>query len=403
VRIAFLCPTFDPGRCGVGDYVGRFVAELALRQHECRIVALADRYAKRISASTDSGSGSRVVRIPVADWNAGNVGEAERAIQDFLPDWVSLQMVCHGYSEKGLLVAAPGRLDRIATSGRRHLMFHEGWVGAWDGARARERLVGAAQRLLVQRMARRWRAEVVHTSNPAYQEQLARAGIASELLPLPNNIPVADRGSRAECRARLLRRAGLTNSGVDPFLAVAFGAVHRGWVDPAAINDLAAAVRRSGRPFVLGRFGTCDGNGQRLWDSLRQAISPDIPCFDLGALSAAEVSEVLQAADLGLSTSAWRVVGKSAAVAAMIGHGLPVLVTWTDWRLRGGETPEPVADPLLHRLDVNFLLRLAAGTIARGDPPPVGRSVEAYLASLSSAPRHPAAGLSGARLAGGVR
>jgi hypothetical protein len=48
-----------------------------------------------------------------------------------------------------------------------------------------------------------------------------------------------------------------------------------------------------------------------------------------------EISKILQCLDLGLATSPRQLIQKSGSVAAMLEHGLPILVTRNDWRLRG--------------------------------------------------------------------
>ena len=56
-------------------------------------------------------------------------------------------------------------------------------------------------------------------------------------------------------------------------------------------------------------------------------------------------------ADLGIASHPWALIGKSGAAAAMLEHGLPVLVPRDDWRLRGASTSSANAtDVLLVRL-----------------------------------------------------
>src|SRR5262245_34382359 len=128
MKISFLCSCSERGRDGVGDYVARFARALAKRGHRCQIVALNDKYAAEPSASLLDDT-TEVVRIPSRHWTKGQLSAAEAALRSFDPDWTSLQMVCYGYEQRGLLLRAPARFERLRIGRRRHLMFHELWIG----------------------------------------------------------------------------------------------------------------------------------------------------------------------------------------------------------------------------------------------------------------------------------
>jgi hypothetical protein len=71
----------------------------------------------------------------------------------------------------------------------------------------------------------------------------------------------------------------------------------------------------------------------------------------VGEQDATTVSLLLKNSDLGIAAHPWALVGKSGAVAAMLEHGLPVVVPRDDWHL-AGDSPStaPSGDPLLARL-----------------------------------------------------
>jgi len=66
-----------------------------------------------------------------------------------------------------------------------------------------------------------------------------------------------------------------------------------------------------------------------------------------GEWSAAEISKLLQTLDLGLATTPLEVIQKSGSAAAMLEHGLPLLVIRDDWHLRGTARQSP---PVSNRL-----------------------------------------------------
>jgi len=380
MRIAFLCGSLEPGRDGVGDYVAQLARGLTLLGHACQVVAVADRYAHVQHAG--SVDGFELVRVPAARWHAGDIGAAAAKMYRFAPDWVSLQMVAYAYEKHGLLLRSPQRFSAFAPGARRHVMLHELWIGANARSGARERLVGAAQRWLLVRALRCWDAHAAHTSNPVYRELLARAGVHAELLPLAGNIRLV---STTPQRARelLAARAGLSRDRT--LLAGVFGALHPEWVEGAWLDELAAACEVRRQKLALVHLGRAGAAGPVLWTALRARYGERVRFAALGELSAADVSVALQGLDLGIATTPWALVGKSGAVAAMLEHGVPVVATRSEYRLRGGATPEPASEPGLHRFGDAFLEQLRRGEIARCAPR-APRDVHRQLLASFAAP-----------------
>ncbi len=385
MRIAFLCGSFEPGRDGVGDYVAQFARALTALGHACQVVALADRYAD--APRVDVVDGFEVVRLPAARWRAGDVAYAASALRRFAPVWVSLQLVSYAYEQHGLLLRAPWRFAALATDAKRHVMLHELWIGANEGCSRGERLLGAAQRWSLRHALRRWAADATHTSTPAYRALLARAGVQADILRLPGNIPLALLPPQ-RARELLLRRCEVAE---EPVLAAGvFGTVHPEWVESARVDALAAACEVRGCRLLCVHVGRAGGRGGALWSALQRRHGARVRFAALGELPAAEVSAVLQGLDLGVATTPWALVGKSGAVAAMLEHGLPVVVTRTDYRLRNGATPQPLAEPGLYRFDEGFLALLRGGELPRRAPHALQDSYRALLASFA-APAAPAA------------
>jgi glycosyltransferase involved in cell wall biosynthesis len=364
VKISFLCNTFDPGHDGVGDYVARFAEALSLAGHRVQAVALADRRAAAVTTATDDTGRFEVVRVPAAAWTRGDILPAVQALERFQPDWLSLQMSPYGYEARGLLLRSTRAFNQLRAFGRRHLMLHEIWIGEASGSSVRERIIGRVQRALLLRLIQSWSPELVHTSNPVYRELLRRQGISAQLLPLPGNIPIVDIDG-VEARCRLLARMDLPEESPAPMLAGVFGSIHPEWVNAAVLRRLQAAVNGRGRRLVVAHFGRIHDRGRALWILLQKALDGQIPLTLLGELPAVQVSEILQGLDFGIATSPWALVGKSGTVAAMLEHGLPVVVTRDDYRLRTGGTPEPEPHPLLHRLNATLLDEMARQPLGR--------------------------------------
>jgi hypothetical protein len=260
-------------------------------------------------------------------------------------------------------------------------MLHELWLGENLGASVAERVLGAAQRQLLKRALRGWAADATHTSNPTYQALLARAGVHAEILRLPGNIPLVPL-ARDVARELLLRRCGLPGERV--LVAGVFGAVHPEWTESARVDALAAACEARDLGLALVHLGRAGARGDAAWGELHQRHGSRARFTALGELPAAAVSAVLQGLDLGLATTPWALVGKSGAVAAMLEHGLPVVATRMDYSLRCGRTPEPAADPGLHRFDERFLSLVRDGALPRRAPSASQDAYRALLATFSA-------------------
>lgn len=386
-KIAFLCSTLQAGKDGVGDYVLQFARNLTAQGHECLAIALADRFVHHhVLTTRDTERGFDIVRVSARNWEVGNTRAAEAALSSFAPDWVSLQMVCYGYENRGLLLRSAEAFARLRRFGRGHLMFHELWIGESTEYGVRQRAVGWLQKRLLLRATKAWSPDVVHTSNPLYRELLRRNGVHADELPLPGNIPICSVDS-AEARSWLLEKIGSGSGHSESLLAGGFGSIHPEWgSDCEWLDRLEALSRSTDRRLVMIHLGKPGAAGGEIWKALALRFRDRVEFHALGELSPAEISRALLALDLGVATSPWPLIGKSGSVAAMLEHGIPVLVTRTDFALRHGTTPEPAAHPLLYRLDDGFAARMQRGEIGRATPRPARDIYQRFMSSLQSAP-----------------
>ena len=349
MRVAFLCGSLEPWRDGVGDYTRRLANDLQAAGHQVLVIALADPFIDRVVELHQEPGGIAVLRLPKALWQARQLQAVQVALDSFAPDWVSLQLVVYAYDDRGLLRDLGQQLQRLSGTARRHVMFHELWIGAAAHCPMKERLVGWLQRQLLLRALNRWQPLVLHTSNPVYRQLLQREGLQALPLRVPGSI-VIERISHRDARAALATRLRLTaEQGGQMIMAGVFGAVHPEWADALVLQRLQLSCAAQGRQLVLLHMGRAGAAGNALWQQLRSTLAGKVPLHSLGELPPRELSEVLRGLDMGLATTPWALAGKSSTIAAMLEHGLPVLVTRNDYQLRGQSTPEPDSHPLLLR------------------------------------------------------
>lgn len=366
MRILFLCSGLEPGRDGVGDYTRRLAAECGRQGHECLVIALNDQA---------SGEEPGVLRCSRSlPWKE-RTEQVRQRVADFAPDWISLQFVPYGFHRKGLPWRLARHLERVIAGHRLQIMFHELWIGTATDAPLKARLVGTLQRRCILHLVQTLRPNVVHTSNPTYIGLLAQAGVAAAPLPLFGNIPVVE---GMPGFPRELAEAGIAASArKDWWLGLFFGTLHPQWEPQPFLGILLNAARKANRRVGLLAVGRLGAAGEGTWERMTREYGDAIVFVKFGEQSGERISALLQIADFGIAASPWNLIGKSGSAAAMLDHGLPVIVT------RKAELPgfEDAVDPLLHRCDGALEPKLVAGLPKR---PPVNRVEQTASRFLSS-------------------
>jgi hypothetical protein len=303
VKIAFITTCLEPSRDGVGDYTAALAEECGRLGHETARVALCDPFAVK-------SSDPRLLRLGVVE-NADQTEIARGFLRDFAPDVVSLQFVCYGFHPRGLCWGAADLLRRVIGRVPVQVMFHELWIGAEKNASWKDRVVGAMQRACVTRLFSRLDIRAVHTTNPAYAAVLRERGVNTELLPLFGSVPPPQRPARTERGAA--------------WRFLMFGTLHPVWPP----EPLFERLRGLGVPVEIWHAGHI-GAGAELWERMTQDYAGTFSFHKFGPQTPARLAEIFSDADFGIATTPWEIIGKSASVAAMLEHGLPVVVNRDD-------------------------------------------------------------------------
>lgn len=327
--VHFLCSRLAPGRDGVGDYCRRLALACQERGASCQLISLNE---KDLNApQKELQEGIPTLRLPATlEW--GKRQALVRNLQESSPPGVtSFQFVGYGYSPKGILPREFIQLSKTCAPGRRHVMMHELWIGAWDGAPLKERLVGWLQKRRTLQWLGALRPACIHTSNTAYSGLLEREGFRASLLPLFGNIPLCT-------GARLPAEASLAHQTTKPLTALLFGTLHPQWRPDAFCKwfiDEGARRQQALHVLAAGRLGA---QATALLASIR---SHGIPVLQLGEQAPEQLSALMQYADFGVGVHPLALAGKSGVIAAMLDHGLPVLMPRDDWKPKGLPAFEP--------------------------------------------------------------
>jgi hypothetical protein len=316
LRIVFICGTFELAKSGVADYIHCLARALTRQGFQCACIALHDPYVPaRPPEAPLSWQPNEVPvrrlssRIPWPDRSA--LLKAE--LQALNPDWISFHYVPYAYQPKGLALGLLSCLAPVRRAATWQIMAHELWVGPHPGLR--NRLLSTLQQCIAWLLFAIVRPRVVHVTNHWYQSMLSGCGISSRILPLFSAIPFSPGVSAAHHPA-------------PQWSFVLFGAINRDWSPEPLLQQIESARVHHGieacRFVSVGNLGEY---GARLWDSLTSSFYPAFKFSRLGQLSAERVSEQLQQADFGIAVMPSHLVDKSSAVAAMVSHGLPVIIS----------------------------------------------------------------------------
>ncbi|MEO7931727.1 MAG: glycosyltransferase [Chthoniobacterales bacterium] len=321
MKLAILCGSLEPGKDGVGDYSRQLANYCREEGHSVLLVSLNDSWVEL------DNIGTQEMRLSSSQSWTQRSTTLEKALTAFQPDWVSLQFVPYAYQKRGFCQEMAAALGTFAKKFRWHLMFHELWLGLNPGDSLKYKILGWWQRRGVLQLVRSLSPALVHTHATAYANFLQSNGIAATRLPLFSNIDIElapdfpkfyELLARRECNLTPLNRE-------HTFVAIFFGSLHPEWTPDGLMEKLA------GKKLLFLSMGRLGHTGTQIWNDFADKYATRAQFLNLGELSASEISTALQFADAGVAASPWNLIEKSGSVAAMIEHGLPVLVTRNDF------------------------------------------------------------------------
>ncbi len=386
MRIAFITGSLEFGRNGVSDYTKSLIDQLRSVGHSCCALALNDLWCDKDKSGLCEVDGTMFYRLSnKIPWKT-RIKRSEGFLSDFQPDYISLQFVGYAYHPRAFVYGLAVRIKSLLIGRKLHLMLHELWIGESTEYGFKDRLVGYFQKHSTLRMIRELHPDVIHTSNDIYQLLLKKNGIHADLLPLFGNIPIL-KNPDTQIIYKVLNKNGLKinaeNRSQYVILGV-FGTIHPQWRPEELLSQLIRYSRDLNERIVIIAIGRMGSQGEKLWDKMSDSYSSKIGFIKLGEQSEASISNCLHTFDLGIATTPWALIEKSSSVAAMLDHGLPVLVTRDDWYLRQGRTPEPNTHPLLFRLDNEFNKMIING-FQRAEPDPkINRVAQQFIDDLPS-------------------
>ncbi|MBC7888330.1 MAG: hypothetical protein H7Z13_10620 [Ferruginibacter sp.] len=327
MKIIFLCGSLEPGRDGVGDYTRRLAGEMIRQGHQAGIIALNDLHLSTAFNGEQQSDGMvlPVLRLPSLWLPSERFQHAGLWIDDFNPEWLSLQFVPFSFHPRGLTFGISRSLLRLGKNRKWHIMFHELWVGMHRHAPKKEVIWGYVQRRLIFSLITKLKPTLIHTQSSLYRAQIAQLGFEAVLLPLFSNIPITANG---EVFFDKPAEPGYKKQKISMVL---FGGIHKGGpVEPFA-REVKAYSKKTGVPvslIILGRGGSEQQHWEEAWKK------QELEVVLMGEQSPVEISTILRRASYGITTTVLWKVEKSGSVAAMVEHGLKVICVAAPWQPR---------------------------------------------------------------------
>jgi len=313
MKILFICGSAEPGKDGVGDYTLRLAAELVRQGHAVKVISLNDKFIK--TNLNDSLYKDNIVinvlRLSyLAAWTE-RTAAAKNLINDFNPDWISLQYVPFSFNDKGLPFNLGTKLKNMGGERHWHIMFHELWGGINNSkvSTLKSTIYNFIQKKCVLYNLNSIKPALITTSIAVYKASLKKYEVA--ILPLFSNITFS----------------GKIPVNKDDFIKVVHFGTFSG--DLAEFNTQLLWLRNIGVKMSKKIIFTSAGNGgQFKLPSLIMAksIFNEENISDLGLLSSSKISDVLSKSDIGISRADGLLWGKSGTTMAMLEHGLPVVL-----------------------------------------------------------------------------
>lgn len=323
MKILFICGSVEPGKDGVGDYARSLAAALIRIGQQAAVMALSDRAATAICRQMQAEGETAVptFRVPAAINQAERWQHAQVFLNEFGPEWVSIQYVPFSFNARGLPFGFAKKLQGLVNKSKVHIMFHELWVGIKDHSPRSHYIYRFFQKRIARSLVSKLRPRLVHTSNKVYQLALQDAGINNEILPLFSNIPFGKKDLAFTTQLLALSKINADERSAYEIHCV-FGSIFPGIRLDTVIPRQIEQAQLNGKKMVLVFMGRTD---KAEVERLEKLFGEQITVVSFGELPTQHISTVLQNADKAISTTPKEFIGKSGVYALFKRHQLPVL------------------------------------------------------------------------------
>lgn len=315
LNILFLCGSLEPFKDGVGDYTLKLASELQQLGHVCTCISIFDKHISPIppfSPTIIFAGEVAICRISSGFSWLKKILFLKSYLKSFSPDIISLQYVPYSYSFSGIPIRLLFWLSLLTTNSLWHVMYHEIWIE--PTLSLKNKFIALLQKIVLFFLHYRLNPRVAHTSNIVYRNKLSSIGLQSKVLPLFSHID-------------FYRLVNPRNRVQTIWNFIFFGSIHEDWNYSYLFTMIETArVAHNIESCNFNLIGNAGDYGIKLWISLSESSSSYFNFNYFGQLPEINISHHLQTADFGITTTPAHLIEKSSSVAAMLSHGLPVII-----------------------------------------------------------------------------
>lgn len=313
----------EPGKDGVGDYTRKLACALNKNGHAAAIISINDRRLGEGNlwegVQTDEGVETKVLRLSsLITWNE-RMHEARNWIDNFNPEWLSLQYVPFGFHLKGLPFKLQNKLKQLTDNHHWHIMFHELSVNRFESLKFR--LWSYLQIRIIRSLLHSIKPEVIHTNTVLYQKRLSEMGFNATVLPLFSNI--SREADFEEKSFEKIIPGFIFKHRDDYIIGTLFGSFDfKRWDMRSLLDKFNYSFSKKRVVIVsIGRMSA----GSECWEQLKYEY-PQIVFLSLGEQPASFISYWLSRfTNFGILTTLPELSGKSGSYMAFKEHGVPVV------------------------------------------------------------------------------
>lgn len=324
MKILFICGSAEPGKDGVGDYTRRMCHGLLKYNHEGQMLSLCDHEAISFTSGNQmvQETAVKVYRIPFSASNSKRFIWLQDVLNDFEPDWISLQFVPYSFQLKGLPFWLPSFLKKLKGHHKWHIMFHELWLGIDIESSFKHKCIGRLQQVIIEKLIKKMKPRFVTTQNKLYQFFLQSHDINAEVLSICGNIPLtAVRKEELEFTQFVL-----------------FGTIHPG----APFEDFVEDLMTNSNEFKKAiKFVFIGKNGSEIANYTTTLENYNVSYEVLGIQSEKQISQVLKNSDFAISTTPYYQTEKSGVYAAYREHQIKTICVSRKWTPTKGQYDIP--------------------------------------------------------------
>jgi len=302
MRIDLVFPTLPPALDGIGDHTALLSSALSARDCGVRVLTAQEDWSPLPAVEVDRAFHARTRR---------GILDVVPNVRSASPDWLLVQFEQFSYGRWGLNPFLPLALHRLRSTSpeiRTAVMFHEDYMPTTD---LRSAIMGLWQKPQFWMLGRMADVAFFSTEPRAqrYAPQFPETSVHH--LPVGSNIPDVG-ANRSQERERL-------NVGPEDFVIGLFGSAH----ESRLLSYVDAAVTACARDRSRTRVLYVGPDGQ----TVRDALTADVPVHDTGPLPPEDVSRRFAAMDLYLAPFRKGVSTRRGSFLTGIQHGVATATT----------------------------------------------------------------------------